>query len=207
MKLKRTSMAALMIGGLLAVLPASASAWTSSWPTPAPTSADCPLPSLSKPLIGYGDWRSYFTAPGGTFETSSWSLAGGATLTPGSGPLRLGAARSSLRLPPGASATSPVFCVDLDYPTMRFFSTQRVLGSNSKLNVDVIYPALGTSKPKVATVSGTSSWALSKDVKLRPELVTSNSGWRFVKLRYSADWATTGDWRVDDVLIDPRMRG
>ena len=90
---------------------------------------------------------------------------------------------------------------------MRFFSAQRVAGSSSKLNVDVIYPALGTSRPKVATVSGTSAWAPSKDVKLRPELVTKNTGWRYVKLRFTADPATTGDWRVDDVLVDPRMRG
>lgn len=168
---------------------------------------DCSAPAVAPHLRAFGDLRPYFIAPGGDFESRSWTLTGGARLADGSGPLRFGAARSSLQLSPGASATSPVFCVDLDYPTMRFFSVQRAAKSSSKLDVDVIYPALGTSKPKAVSVSGTSIWTLSKDVKLRPELVDKAGGWRYVQLRFSAGAATTGDWRVDDVLVDPRMRG
>ena len=126
----------------------------------------------------------------------------------GSGPLRLGAATSSLKLPPGGSATSPVFCVDLDYPTLRFFSAQLAPRSSSKLSVDVIYPARGNSNPKAATVPrGSSAWALSQDVRLRPDRVDSAGGWRQVQIRFTADKGAGGDWRVDDVLVDPRMRG
>ena len=143
--------------------------------------------------------------PGGSFETrtQAWTLTGGATSTSGSGPLRLGAAARSLRLPAGATATSPVFCVDLNYPTFRFFSGR----GNAPLSVDVIYPALGTKKPKATTVNGgTPAWSLTKDVSLRPTLVTKDAGWRMVQLRFIAGTGATGDWLVDDVLIDPRMR-
>ena len=71
----------------------------------------------------------------------------------------------------------------------------------------VIYPALGTKKPKATTVQGgAAAWSLTNDVSLRPTLVTSNTGWRLVQLRFNAGTGATGDWRVDDVLIDPRMR-
>jgi hypothetical protein len=209
MKLERAWMAVLTIGGLLAVLPATAFAKPAA-PTTAssPATAACPTPALFTALAAFGDTRSYALAPGGDFEAPAWTLAGGATLTSGNGPLTLGAARSSLQLPPGGSATSPVFCVDLDYPILRFFSTQRAPKSSSKLNVDIVYPALGTGNPKAANLpKGTSEWALSPDVRLRPDRVDSAGGWRQVQVRFSADKAQAGDWRVDDVLVDPRMRG
>jgi hypothetical protein len=203
-------MAVLLIGGLLAVLPSLASAQ----PAPtvaaaaAPATSDCPPPLLFSALGAFGDLRSYFLAPGGDFEAPGWSLAGGATLADGSGPLSLGKAKGSLQLPPGGSATSPVFCVDLDYPTMRFFAAQVAARSSSRLTVDVIYPARGDSTPKAATIARSSSaWGLSPDVRLRPELVDRTNSWRFVQIRLTADKATAGDWRVDDVLVDPRMRG
>ena len=200
MKLAR--MAVVMIGGLTAVLPATASAAAK---TAAP---DCRPPATFAALAPFGDLRPYFVAPGGDFETPAWTLAAGATRTAGSSPLRLGAAATSLRLPPGGSATSPAFCVDLDYPTFRFFSAQHAAKSSSNLNVDVLYPALQQSSPKAATVSkGTPAWELSRDVRLRPERVDKAGSWRQVQIRFSADKAAAGDWRVDDVLVDPRMRG
>ena len=96
-----------------------------------------------------------------------------------------------------------MFCVDLNYPTFRFFSTK----GNAPLSVDVIYPALGTKKPRATTVKGgATGWTLTNDVSLRPTLVTQDAGWRFVQLRYLAATGASGDWLVDDVLIDPRMR-
>ena len=185
----------------MAVLPATAHADVAD-------SASCSAPALFSPLTSLGDWRSYFVAPGGDFEHSSWTLTDGATLTSGSGPLRLGAASASLRLPPGATATSPRFCVDLDYPTLRYFSSNRVAKTSSQLRVGIIYPAIRQSNAAAQTLAtGTSAWSLSKDVRLRPERVDRSGGWRLMQVRFSADRAATGDWRVDDVLVDPRMRG
>ena len=201
MKLAPARIALLAIGGLMAVLPTTAHAAVADLAT-------CSTPALFSPLRSFGDWRSYFVAPGGDFEHSGWTLTGGATLTSGSGPLGLGAARTSLRLPPGASATSPRFCVDLDYPTLRYFSSKRVAQTSSNLRVGIIYPAIGESNAAAQTVAtGTSAWSLSNDVKLRPALVDRFGGWRLMQVRFSADRALTGDWRVDDVLVDPRMRG
>ena len=201
-------MAVLLIGGLLAVLPSLASAQPAPATAPAPSTADCPPPSLFTALGAYGDLRSYFLAPGGDFEAPGWSLAGGARPADGSGPLSLGSAKGSLQLPPGGSATSPVFCVDLDYPTLRFFSAQVAARSTSKLTVDVIYPGRGDSTLRAATIArGYSAWALSPDVRLWPERFDRTNSWRFVQIRLTADKATAGDWRVDDVLVDPRMRG
>ncbi len=202
--MKRSSLVSLLTGGLLALTATPGLAATYAAPAP-PTAAGCTTPAMAPLLSGFGDWRSYFLAPGGSFEanTHAWSLTGGATTATGSGPLRLGAAARSLRLPAGATATSPVFCVDLNYPTFRFFSSK----GYAPLTVDVIYPALGTRKPKATTVKGGATvWSLTKDVSLRPTLVTSNPGWRLVQLRFNAGTGATGDWRVDDVLIDPRMR-
>lgn len=154
-------------------------------------------------LASFGDWRSYFLAPGGDFESSDqgWTLTGGATPSAGSGPLRRGT--KSLRLPAGATATSPIFCVDLNYPTFRFFSSM----GKAPLSVDVIYPSLGTKKPMATTLKGgATGWSLTKDVSLRPTVVTKDAGWRLVQLRFVADTGAAGDWHVDDVLIDPRMR-
>jgi hypothetical protein len=202
--MKRSFLVSLLSAGLLAVVasPALAAKTAASRTTSA---AGCVAPALSSALASFGDWRSYFLAPGGDFESGAhgWTLTGGATTSTGSSPLRLGAATKSLRLPAGATATSPAFCVDLNYPTFRFFAAQ----GKAPLSVDVIYPALGTNKPKATTVKGgATGWTLAKDVDLRPTIVTKNAGWRLVQLRYVADKALKGDWLVDDVLIDPKMR-
>ena len=199
--MKRTLLVSLLSTGLLAAASAFAPAAQAHGTT---SLSSCARPALSPALSAFGDPRSYFLAPGGDFESSrhGWQLTGGAALATGSGPLRRGA--RSLRLPAGATATSPVFCVDLDYPTFRFFHARGA----SPLSVDVIYPALGTTKPKATSLAGGStSWKLSKDVSLRPTLVTKDWGWRHVQLRFVAATGAGGDWLVDDVLVDPRMRG
>jgi hypothetical protein len=200
--MKRSSLVSLLAGSLLALTASPAAARQLDAPA---TTAGCATPVMAPYLAPFGDWRSYFLAPGGDFESSSesWTLTGGATTSAGTGPLRLGAAARTLRLPAGATATSPVFCVDLDYPILRFFASK----GKGPLSVDVIYPALGSKKPKATTIKGgAAGWALTTDVTLRPAKVSKDAGWRLVQLRYAAGTGATGDWLVDDVLIDPRMR-
>jgi hypothetical protein len=204
--MKRVPLTAVLIAGLLAAAAAPATAKKVDISTAA--TAGCTAPTLAPMLAAFGDPRAYFLAPGADFESgaSGWTLTGGATPAAGSGPLRLGAARSALRLPPGATATSPVFCVDLDYPTFRFFARRATSGGG--LTVDVVYPALGDKKPKASNVKATgSAWALAADVSLRPAKVTKDAGWRQVQLVFRSDASAGSDWRVDDVLVDPRLRG
>jgi hypothetical protein len=198
--MKRSSFVSLLAGSALALMASPAHAATTIT-----TTAGCTTPATAPMLSRLGDWRSYFLAPGGSFEanTQSWRLTGGATTSTGSSPLALGTHARSLRLPAGATATSPVFCVDLNYPTLRFFSAK----GNAPLSVDVLYPVLAAQKPKAATIKGgAAAWTLSADVSLRPTLVTKDAGWRLVQLRFVAGTGATGDWLVDDVLIDPKMR-
>jgi hypothetical protein len=202
--MKRNCLVSLLTGGLLAFAASPALAAKTAAFAPV-SAAGCAAPAMAPLLGSFGDWRSYFLAPGGSFDTSArgWTLTGGASTSSSSGPLRLGTAAGSLRLPAGASATSPVFCVDLDYPTFRFFSAQ----GKAPLSVDVIYPALGARKPKATTLKGgAAAWTLTKDVSLRPTVVSKDAGWRLVQLRFAADTGPAGDWLVDDVLIDPKMR-
>jgi hypothetical protein len=167
----------------------------------------CREPDLFNPLSAFGDVRDYFVAPGGDFEggRDGWTLDGGAAIVGGGGTLA-GGVGNALRLPPGSQAVSPAFCVDLHYPTFRFFAAQ-VAQKGGSLKVDVIYPELPKSNVHGAgDVKSNPHWGLSKDFKLEPQRAGKKAGWRKVAIRFRAD-AHEGDWRVDDILIDPRMRG
>jgi hypothetical protein len=204
MRIKRAISAAAVTASLIAAVAPAASA---SDAAPASTT-DCTAPALSNPLAAFGDTRHYFLAPGGSFDAGSpaWRLTGGAALTDNDAVLGLGADEGSLSLPAGATATSPVFCVDLDYPTFRFFAAQAD-EDKGKLSVDVIYPAIAQKKTEAAKVSKLDEdWTLTKDVPLKPATVDKAGGWRLVKLRFRAA-ADGPQWKVDDVLVDPRMRG
>ncbi|MEA2322635.1 MAG: hypothetical protein QOD81_2485 [Solirubrobacteraceae bacterium] len=203
MRIRRWGMAPLMASVLAMAVVSQASAAELVEPAVVEESVQsCTAPALSTALAAYGDDRSYFTAPGGDFEDAEgWQLRGGAALTGGSSPLGLGGGMTSLRLPAGSSATSPVFCVDLDYPTFRFWASQ---AAGRGLAVDVIYPGFVQNKVQAAAnVKADAAWTLVKDVKLKPAKVESAWGWRHVAIRFRA----TAETRVDDVLIDPRMRG
>jgi hypothetical protein len=167
----------------------------------------CREPDLFNPLSAFGDVRNYFVAPGGDFESGrdGWTLNGGAEIVGGGSGLA-GVGGNSLRLPPGSEAASPAFCVDLHYPTFRFFAAQLAQKGGS-LKVDVIYPQLRKGNVHGAgDVKSNPRWGLSKDFKLEPQRAGKRAGWRKVAIRFRAD-AHEGDWRVDDILIDPRMRG
>lgn len=95
-------------------------------------------------LTSFGDPRPYFLAPGGRFEdrgTAGWRLSGNAQYNNPGCPYALFSASDieALRLRPGGSATSPAFCVDLDYPSLRFFLAD-FEARGAELEVEVIYP-------------------------------------------------------------------
>lgn len=205
MATKRIPLAALLA---TAVLGGVAPAAQAGEPT-----GECAEPVLSTPLAGFGDMRSYFLAPGADFEsadTSRWQLAGGAQVVEGGVDRADGteAAGRSLSLPVGASATSPEFCIDLNYPTMRFFA-DGAAADRSRLKVEVLYPA-GERRATVrdSHVDASATWELSDDVRLRPRRGGEEAGWRKVVLRFSVeDRRRGGTFRVDDVLVDPWRRG
>jgi hypothetical protein len=160
----------------------------------------CSEPRLFNPLLAFKDRRDYFVAPAGDFEDPAlpgWQLTGGASVTTG-----------SLSLPAGSSATSPEMCVDLSYPTFRFFVAQLEQDTDSDLAIDVIYPALSRNNVREAKklrLKAKDGWKLSDDVKLEPQRLGKKSGWRRIAIRFRVESDhKSAAYRVDDVLIDPR---
>jgi hypothetical protein len=175
--------------------------------------ATCSTPELFNPLTAFKDERDYFVAPGGDFEGPTlpgWQLEGGANLTAGgSTQAAAGATQSySLALPAGSSATSPEMCVDLNYPTFRFFATQLAEDTDAQLVVDVIYPALSKHNVREAKkfrLRARDGWELSDDIKLEPQRLGKQSGWRKIAVRFRVrPGKKPASYKIDDVLIDPR---
>ena len=115
---------------------------------------------------------------------------------------------SSLSLPPGSSATSPEMCVDLNYPTFRFFASQLAADTDSDLAVDVIYPALAKNNVREAKkfrLKARDGWELSDDIKLEPQRLGKKAGWRRIAIRFRVEPGKKASaYRVDDILVDPR---
>ena len=158
----------------------------------------CNLSPLSQPFAPWLDPASYELAPGGDFESPSWTLSGGAALVPGSERFAatgtLGA--SSLSLPAGASAQSPATCVDAAYPTIRFFTAGTGL-----VAVSVVYNGL-TLPAGVALATG--GWSPSLQSLTSAAIVALTSdGSAQVSIRLTT---LLGDVRVDDVFVDPWNR-
>ncbi len=180
--------------------------------TSAAGNATCTAPALFNPLTGFKDRRDYFVAPAGDFEDPQmpgWQLEGGASLVGGgSTHAVLGSTNLSLALPPGSSATSPEMCVDLNYPTFRFFATQLEEDTDAQLAIDVIYPALAEKNVRQAKrfrLKNKDGWELSDDIKLEPQRLGKRSGWRKVAIRFRVEpGKKPANYRIDDVLIDPR---
>ena len=166
----------------------------------------CTDPAVDSLLSAFGDLRSYFAAPGGDFENGAagWQLTGGAAIVPGSSSLGVLGGSSSLQLAAGSSAISPAFCVDERYPSFRMASAQ--LGdAKVKVKVEVVTPGVKDNVDQAGSLATKSAtdWGLSSDMKID----TKKPGWHRVALRLSVDKAATwSDLRVDDVVVDPRMR-
>jgi hypothetical protein len=175
------------------------------------TQMTCRDPEVAPLLQGFKDDDLYFVAPGGDFEngTDGWRLEGGATIAHGSNAFSpLGSGHGSLQLPAGSAATSPAFCVDDRYPHFRLTVGQ--LGDkNAKVRVSVVYPGLEKNVRREADVDADEKhpWKLTKRLRLKPDYGLKVHGWRLVALRFEVLKADdAADARVDDVLVDPRMR-
>ena len=165
---------------------------------------------LETPFIRWGDAASYVLTPSGTAENRAhWTLEGGAAPASGNESFYVHDEdeKSSLALPPGSWATTASMCVGLTRPTLRFFA--RNDGSlASVLRVDVLFEdTLGAvwSVP-IGTVLGAAEWQptlpLAVVANLLPLLPDGNTA---VAFRFTPDRA--GDWKIDDVYVDPWRHG
>lgn len=158
----------------------------------------CNSNALSQPFAQWNDTASYELAPAGDFETPGWTLSNGAQLVAGSEPFTATGTLGSfsLSLPAGASAQSPLTCVNAAYPTLRFFES-----GTGTLQVAVVYDGLVI--PTGAThVNG--SWQPSPIMRTGAAIFGALAGGTAnVSLRLTA---LSGNPQVDDVFIDPWNR-
>ena len=159
----------------------------------------CSLSVLSQPFAPWLDYAKYELAPGGDFESSTWTLAGGASRVSGSEPYAVTGAlgTSSLSLPSGSSAQSPPTCVDTTEPAIRFF----IQGTGS-VAVNVVD---GSSVVPVGVVAAGGGWAPTPVVFTNSAVLAAPSGGTAqVAVAFSG---LSGNPRVDDVFVDPWSRG
>jgi hypothetical protein len=181
----------------------------------AESSQTCSSPRIENPFTRFGDHRNYVMAPSGSFESTKllgWQLAGSAQRVTEFDPVDLGARDGTgmLALPARASAISPTMCVDLDYPTFRVLT--KAVGSidSSEFKIEITYPdsykpvweELSKFDGKQFTNAG-SGWRLTNDMDMKPTLGGKTAGFRRVAFRLTA---LAGNWRVDDLYVDPTRR-
>jgi hypothetical protein len=169
----------------------------------AATTLSCQEPLIVNPFTAFGDFRDYVLAPYGDFENAAlpgWTLTGGASV------VRTSSGNGTLRLPEGSTATSPAMCIDLNYPTMRYF-VRDADADQARLRTQVMYVDHATAYTPytVGKLTAKSTWRLTEDIEVLPERGGVDPGWRRVAFRLLPP-ANEGDIRIDDFYIDPRMR-
>ena len=187
----------------LAAAPASAGLLVEDAP-------NCSNGPSSQPFKPWND-SAYYT-PLGSFENGAggWKLSSKATVVAGNEPWKVGGANhsKSLKLAPGATATSPTACVGLEHPKMRFFAkSSGGLLSLSSLTVEVLVETeLGLVVPvPIGAVLPHTSWKPSLRYRVVANLLPLlPNNYTPVAFRFRAIGGAT--WTIDDVYLDPRKR-
>ena len=192
--------AVAMTGALAA--PASAGILTAS-------ATDCGDETLSQPFAQFGDRANYKLVRNGGFEagTGGWTLAGGAKVVSGNEPWKVGGSghAKSLVLPAGSTAISPVSCVGLAEPTVRFFAKKNrapLLGISTLAVSVYVKTSLGLTVPvPVGVVLGNGQWKPTPPMLIVANLLPLLPGDRTpVAFQFTP---VLGDWQIDDLYVDP----
>ena len=182
--------------------PASAGILTAS-------ASDCGDETLTKPFAQFGDSANYKLVRNGAFETGTdgWTLTGGARVVTGNEPWKVGGSghAKSLVLPAGSTAISPVSCVGLGEPTLRFFAKKNraaLLGiSTLAVSVDVKTSLGLTVAVPVGTVLNGGQWKPTPQLLIVANLLPLLPGDRTpVAFQFTP---VLGDWQMDDLYVDP----
>jgi hypothetical protein len=198
----------LVVAGSLAALTLALSATIASAGILVKSAPDCSPKPASQVFARWGDSSQYNLAPGGSFEAgaAAWSLSSRASVVSGNEPWKVAGAghTRSLKLPPGASATSPTICVGLEHPTIRFFAKNNS-ALLSTLSVEVITEtSLGLTVPvPVGVMLPSGQWKPSPKFLVVANLLPLLPG-EHTPVRFRVTSIGTGTWSVDDFYVDPR---
>ena len=170
----------------------------------------CTEEPMSQIFLPWLDPMNYVLAPDGGFEQGGegWKLRNGADVERGNERfyVRDEDDRRLLDLPAGASALSPVTCVGIERPTIRFFAKRTGGWLLAHLRVEVLYNGLDGELRTIAlapVVAG-SSWQPTLPLPVLANLLPNLSGDQaVVALRFTA---VGGSFQVDDVYVDPYAR-
>ncbi len=167
----------------------------------------CPDAGASQPFQPWDDQSLYVLAPDGGLEQGGgdWSLDGGAAVVDGNESFQVGGAGDSraLSLPDGSRATTARACIGLDSPTIRFFA-RNAGDPDASLRVSVVVDTLlGPLTLPIGSVDGAGSWHPTPAYLLIANLTALpivTDGTASIRLRFTPQG---GDWRIDDVYVDP----
>jgi hypothetical protein len=171
----------------------------------------CPYSGARQVFAQWGDSRDYVLAPDGGFEggAAGWSLKGGAKVVAGNESYSLNGAgdSKSLSMPAGSSAASPPICMAIDTPVFRLL-TRNTGDPSARLRVEAVYSLLGLLRTDVIeTVRAGPSWQPSQPIStvlglstIVGTLIPSSIQIRITPLDAG------GEWRIDDVFVDPFCR-
>jgi hypothetical protein len=110
--------------------------------------------------------------------------------------------------PAGGSATSPTICVGLEHPTIRLFA-RRTSGLPLAASIAVSVQTetslgLTATVPVSAVLLNTGKWSPTGQMLIVANLLPLLPGdLTPIRLRFSP---LLGDFRIDDVYVDPRCR-
>jgi hypothetical protein len=199
-----------LVAAAAALVAAMAFASTASAGILTASAGDCGDETLSKPFAPWRDYANYKLVAGADFEAahSGWRLRGGAARVSGNEPWKVGGSghRMSLRLPAGSTAISPVACVGLEEPTLRFFARKQ-RGLLSTLAVSVyVETSLGLVVPvPIGVVLNGGTWKPTAPMLIVGNLLPLLPGDR-TPVRFTFT-PLLGEWQIDDVYVDPmRLR-
>jgi hypothetical protein len=176
-------------------------------PAGALAAVSCTPGAGAQVYLPWKDSRSYVLAPGGDFESSAgWTLGGGAMVGSGNESFYVHSRSDSksLTIPVGGSAVTPPICIDPTQPTLRFSLNGPAAASGAKLNVDMTYTdQFGNVKStSMGTLNGSGSWDLSHSLGIPQKLASPT-----VQFRFTVTGSGSASFKLDDVYIDPFIRG
>jgi hypothetical protein len=166
----------------------------------------CPAVPVAHRFARWSDPAWYTPLPGGGFEqgTPAWRLTGGGGTVEDNEPFYIGSPldRRSLRLPPGASGTSPSICLGVEHPTLRLL----VRGGppTARLTISAVVSDLaGETRTIPLTTLVARGWSPTVPVPVAlntlAAVLPASVAFRFE--------AAGSHWGIDDVYVDPYGKG